>query len=84
MVRNEREQSSARRYLLNQLTDAEQKAVELELLSDDAFSEELEIVEDELIDEYLQGELSRKERKRFEEFFLTHETRKHKLAAGTH
>ena len=82
MARNEPEQSSAKRYLLHQLTDAEQKAVELELLSDDAFSEELEIVEDELIDEYLKGELSRNESKRFEEFFLAHETRKRKLLAG--
>jgi|ERR1051326_5044784 tetratricopeptide (TPR) repeat protein len=82
MVRNERERSLARRYLLNQLTDAEQKAVELELFSDEAFAEELEIVEDELIDEYLEGELSRKERKRFEKFFLAHETRKHELRAA--
>jgi tetratricopeptide (TPR) repeat protein len=82
MVRNEREQSSVRRYLLNQLNDAEQRAVERELLTDEAFSEELEIVEDELIDEYLKGELSRKERIGFEKFFLTHETRKHKFRAG--
>src|ERR1051325_257477 len=82
MVRNERDQSSVRRYLLNQLTDAEQKAVETELLTDEACLEELEIVEDELIDEYLRGELSRAERKRFEKFFLAHETRKRKLRAG--
>ncbi len=82
MVRNKREQSSVRRYLLNQLTDADQRAVESELLTDQTFSEELEIVEDELIDEYLNGELSREERKRFEKFFLAHETRKRKLRAG--
>ncbi|HET6978742.1 MAG TPA: hypothetical protein VFI24_20590 [Pyrinomonadaceae bacterium] len=82
MARNEREQGTVRRYLLNQLNDAEQKAVEHELLADETFSEELDIVEDELIDAYLNGELSRQERKRFERFFLAHETRKDKLRGG--
>lgn len=84
MVRNEleRERHSVRRYLLNQLTTSEQQAVELKLLSDEAFADELEIVEDELIDEYLRGELSTKERASFEKYFLAHETRQRKLQAG--
>ena len=57
MVRQEQEQD-IRSYLLNQLSSSRQQAVELQLLSDDAFADELEIVEDELIDEYLKGELS--------------------------
>ena len=82
MVRQEREQNSIRSYLLNQLTSSKQQAVELQLLSDEAFADELEAVEDELIDEYLKGELSRKERVSFEKYFLAHESRQRKLQAG--
>ena len=81
-VREERVQNSIRRYLLNQLTSSKQQAVELQLLSDETFLDELEIVEDELIDEYLKGELSRKERASFEKYFLAHETRRRKLQAS--
>ena len=81
-VREERVQNSIRSYLLNQLTSSKQQAVELQLLSDETFVDELEIVEDELIDEYLRGELSRKERASFEKYFLAHETRRRKLRAG--
>lgn len=79
MVRREREQNSIRSYLLNQLSSSKQQAVELQLLSDETFADELEIVEDELIDEYLKGELSRKERASFEKYFLVHEVRRRKL-----
>ena len=82
MARQEPEQNSIRSYLLNQLSPSKQQAVELQLLSDEAFADELEIVEDELIDEYLKGELSQKERESFEKYFLAHETRKSKLRAG--
>src|SRR5688572_12952521 len=82
MVRQELEQNSIRSYLLNQLSSSKQQAVELQLLSDETFADEVEIVEDELIDEYLKGELSRKERVSFEKYFLAHETRQRKLRAG--
>lgn len=82
MVRQEQQQSSIRKYLLNQLSSSKQQSIELELLSDEAFAEELETVEDELIDEYLKGELSRKERVSFENYFLAHETRQRKLWAA--
>ena len=77
-----REQNSIRKYLLNKLTPSKQQAVELQLLSDDSFADELEIVEDELIDEYLKGELSRRERASFQKYFLAHETRRRKLQAS--
>lgn len=82
MVRKHNEQNAVRRYLLNQLSGAEQQTFELRLLSDDALSEELEIVEDELIDEYLADELSTDERVAFEEIFLAHPERKRKLEEG--
>ena len=79
MVRENHEQNTVRRYLLRQLSAEEQENVEYRLLSDDDFSEELEIVEDELIDEYLAGELSRTERKQFEDAFLASPERRQKL-----
>jgi hypothetical protein len=43
MARNSDEQSAVRRYLLRQLDDAQQQSLELQLLSDESLSEELEI-----------------------------------------
>ena len=70
MARQHQEQNSVKRYLLKQLSVAEQQEIELRLLSDDSFSAELDIAEDELIDEYLAEELSRDERVKFEQNFL--------------
>ena len=82
MARNYNEQTAIRQYLLKQLSDADQQAFELRLLTDDALSEELEIVEDELIDEYLANELSEEERVSFEKTFLAHPERQRKLKGG--
>jgi len=82
MGRKHQNQKAVRQYLLRQLSDAEQQRLELSILSDDELSEELEIVEDELIDEYLAEELSTDERVRFERDFLTSPERKRKLAAS--
>jgi CHAT domain-containing protein/cytochrome c-type biogenesis protein CcmH/NrfG len=77
-----REQITVRRYLLRQLSPSEERKVELRLLSDENFAEELEFVEDELIDDYLLGELTPKERRSFGETFLAHPERKRKLEAA--
>lgn len=82
MAQNYNEQTAVRQYLLKQLSEADQQAFELRLLTDDALSEELEIVEDELIDEYLANELSEAERVSFEETFLAHPERRRKLKGG--
>ena len=75
-------ENDVRRYLLKQLSEAEQQTLELRLLSDEEFAEELEIVEDELIDLYIADELSPDERASFEETFLVHPERQRKLEAG--
>ena len=75
-------QNSVKRYLLKQLPVAEQHEVELRLLSDDSFSAELEIAEDELIDEYLAQELSPDDRAKFEQDFLTTPERHSKLISA--
>ena len=79
MARKQNDREAVRRYLLDQLSDVEQQDVELRLLSDDSFAQEFEIVEDEVIDEFLAGELSRDERVKFEQHFLTHPDRHNKL-----
>lgn len=82
MARQEEDREAVRRYLLNQLSDVEQQKVELRLLSDDSFGQEFDIVEDELIDEYIADELSSNERVKFEQHFLTHPDRHQKLKSG--
>lgn len=82
MARQNQEQHSVKRYLLKQLTVAEQHDVELRLLSDDGFAAEVEIAEDELIDEYLNQELSPEERIHFEQNFLITPERHSKLISA--
>src|ERR1051325_881475 len=79
MARENDDPNAIRRYLLKQLSASGQKTVELRMLSDDAVSEEVDFVEDELIDECLAGELPANERKSFEETFLAHPGRQRKL-----
>ncbi|HSS22242.1 MAG TPA: CHAT domain-containing protein [Pyrinomonadaceae bacterium] len=83
MARNIDDQSAIKRYLLGQLSDDEQREIEFRLLSDEDFLEELEIVEDELIDEYLESTLSAEQRLRFEKHFLASPERKQRLASAT-
>lgn len=73
-----------RQYLLGQLAEEEQQAVEQRLLTEDALFEELEVTEGELFDEYVANELTPADRKQFEQYFLS--TPEHqselKFAAG--
>jgi CHAT domain-containing protein/tetratricopeptide (TPR) repeat protein len=82
MARQHHDQKTIRRYLLKKLSDAEQQDVALRILSDDSFSAELEIAEDELIDEYVTHELSRADRVRFQQDFLTTPERLSKLKSA--
>jgi hypothetical protein len=64
------EQENIRLYLLGLLPQEEQQPLEESLLTDAALYEELLIVEDELIDQYLAGELTGRERDAFEAHFI--------------
>ena len=68
-----------RRYLLGELVEAEKQRLEESLLTSDEMFEELLIVEDELVDEYVNGQLTGTERERFEEHFLSTPERVEKL-----
>ena len=79
MARNHDDQISVRRYLLNQLTDDGQQVIEQQLFTDDELFDQLEAAEDELIDQYVAGTLSRDEAEMFEKHFLMTAERQQKL-----
>ncbi|HYJ87468.1 MAG TPA: hypothetical protein VEW46_15515 [Pyrinomonadaceae bacterium] len=58
-----------KKFLVGQLSEDEQAAVEDRIISDDDFFERLLVIEDEMIDAYTGGELSAGERKLFEAHF---------------
>ena len=62
---------STRRYLLGKLAEADRDRLERRLLSDAAAYEQVLAAEEELIDEYVDGELSAADRRAFEERLLT-------------
>jgi hypothetical protein len=59
-----------RRYLLSELAEADQTALEQELLSDRGKFDQVWAVENELIDNYVRGEMSGPDRERFELHYL--------------
>jgi CHAT domain-containing protein/Tfp pilus assembly protein PilF len=81
MARNLNDQKLARAYLLRRLGKEEQ-SFEEQLLVDDDLSEELEIAEDELIDDYLAKRLSPEDSIQLEKNLLasTHGRRKREFA----
>lgn len=66
------EPSQIREYLLGRLTDdqAALEQIEVRLMTDAAFRDEIAVAEHELIEQYLDGELEREEQKCFDEHFL--------------
>jgi len=59
-----------RKYLLGELAEADQTALEQELLIDRSKFDQVWAVENELVDSYVRGEMSRADRKRFESHYL--------------
>lgn len=72
-----------RQYLLGQLPEADEEKIELRLLTDVGYSKEYGIIENELVDEYVEGTLTAKERIQFEQYFLKAPERRDKLAFAT-
>ena len=60
-----------RKYLLGELPEHQEVAVEARFFADDAFFEQLVAAEKELIGRYLRGDLSAEYRKRFQRRYLT-------------
>ena len=70
MLTNDKALEDLRQWLLGLMPDQESRALEERLLTDSEFYEELFIVEEELIDDYIAGQLSAGERSAFESYFM--------------
>lgn len=68
-----------RQYLLGTLPEAECSTIEQKLMNDGEFGERIEVAEDEIIEDYLQGGLSAAERRAVERHFLRPPERRRKL-----
>src|SRR5437660_11627061 len=75
-------QGNIKKYLLGQLAGADLEQIEQRVLTDDEFYEEVQIMEDELVDEYVNAELSPDERRLFEKNFLADPESRNKLRLG--
>jgi hypothetical protein len=73
-----------RRYLLGELDETEQEALEKELLTSDEQFQEFLIAEDELVDDYCAGELGASEEQEYHQRFLTtpERRRQHRFGAA--
>lgn len=73
------EQSKIRRYLLNGASEAERAALDERLLTDDVFFEEITIAEENLFQDYADGNLADAERESFKKSFLTCEKNRRRV-----
>ena len=71
-----------KRYLLGTLNNSRRIRLEKRLLNEGELFEELLISEDELVDEYVRGRLTRDEKRRFESHFLVTAERHRKFQFG--
>jgi CHAT domain-containing protein/tetratricopeptide (TPR) repeat protein len=77
---NEKDRREAKLYLLGRLeSEPRSEQVEARMMSEPEYYDELLVVEDEVIDQYLSGELSAAEREGFERNFLSTPERVRKL-----
>jgi hypothetical protein len=69
-----------RKYLLGELAEADQAALEQELLIDRGKFDRVWAIENELVDSYVRGEMSRADRKRFESHYLASPLHRERVA----
>src|SRR5688572_18249874 len=82
MTTSRNEQDPIRLYLLGKSDGRDQEEFERRLFADDEFLEEVMAVEDQLIDDFLTGDLTTDEAAMFEKNFLVTEERRQKLRLG--
>jgi CHAT domain-containing protein len=73
------EELKIRDYLLRRLSEPEEQQVELRLLNDPDFAEEYDIVEREIIDDYISGKFAAEDRRMIEEHYFNSDERRAKL-----
>src|SRR6185503_3931374 len=66
-------------YLLGIMPEAERERFELRYLEDESLFAELQEIEDELIDDYVNGVLTTEQREPFEKYFLSSPERRKKV-----
>lgn len=69
-----------RQYLLGTASEEQQNEIEERYFADDEYFEKMLAAEDELVEAYASGELSRRERKRFDEYLLPNPKWQQKVA----
>ncbi|MFH1573965.1 MAG: hypothetical protein ABIG68_08265 [Acidobacteriota bacterium] len=79
MANDRNQPGDIRGYLLGDLTHETQEELERKLMTDDDFHQQILMAEDDLVDEYLSGQLAASQRQRFEEHFLRSPERQQKL-----
>lgn len=67
------------RFLLGELSEQERRQLEEQFFADDSSFELILAVEDELLDAYVQGELSTREHERFETYYLNSPQRRQRV-----
>ncbi len=72
-------EETCERYLLGELSDAEQAQLEEAYFADDALFERFLAVKDELLDAYARGELTEEKRARFAQHFRATEPRRQQI-----
>lgn len=75
----QRQLETMRRYLLGELSEAEQEMLESQYLNDDEAFEEMVRIENQLVDSYVQDRLAPVERARFEQHYLAHPERRERV-----
>jgi hypothetical protein len=79
MTKNVENEISMKMYLLGELTESEQQVLEERLMTSNECFGELSIAEDRLVDEYVMGRLSAREKDKFNDYFLCTPERRQKL-----
>lgn len=80
MTTTDNQEQRMRRYLLGDLPEAEQLALEAGFFSDANLLEQMQDIETDLVDEYVRGALSNAERQQFERHYLTTPAHRERVA----
>ena len=68
-----------RKFLLGYIQVEERRKIEERLMSDDDYFEEISMQEEELIQDYVDGQLNTDEGRRFKKYFFISEERRQKI-----
>src|SRR5262245_18725678 len=84
MIAKAEDEKLIRHYLLGELTEEERRQLEARVFDDEElasrFPEHLSLIEDELVEDYVKGALTPREKMRFEDHFLRTPQRRGKLS----